>query len=127
MPWNGSGSTVCEKAVLASPSFAQPSTKSRKSRRQVSGGGGSGGSDYLLGGDYIVFVARGGELRPVPIRTGLTDLDYSEVLSGLTEQDTVLILPSASLIRQQQESQRQTEMMRSAMPGVQPMPGGGRR
>ena len=91
------------------------------------GGGGSGGSDYLLGGDYIVFVARGGELRPVPIRTGLTDLDYSEVLSGLTEQDTVLILPSASLIRQQQESQRQTEMMRSAMPGVQPMPGGGRR
>jgi len=29
----------------------------------------------------------------VQIRTGLTDLDYVEVLSGLTEQDTVLVLP----------------------------------
>jgi len=34
----------------------------------------------------------------VQIRTGLTDLDYIEVVSGLTEQDTVLVLPSASLL-----------------------------
>ncbi len=39
MPWNGSGSTVCENAVLASRSFAHPSTFSRKSRVQPAGGG----------------------------------------------------------------------------------------
>ena len=88
---------------------------------------GGGGSDYLFGGDYIVFIVRGGQLQPVPVQTGLTDLDYSEVRSGLTEQDTVLILPSASLIRQQQESQQRTEMMRSAMPGAPAPAAGGRR
>jgi len=83
-------------------------------------GGSSGGSDYLFGGDYIVFVLRSGAPQPVPVRTGLTDLDYSEVVSGLTEQDTVLILPSASLIRQQEESQQRNQFMRNnALPGVQ--------
>lgn len=82
--------------------------------------GSSGGSDYLFGGDYIVFALRGGTPVPVPVRTGLTDLDYSEVISGLTEQDTVLILPSASLIRaQQQEQERQQFMRNNALPGVQ--------
>ena len=37
MAWNGSGSTVCENAVLESPSLAQPSTSSRKSRFQPAG------------------------------------------------------------------------------------------
>ncbi|HXV86582.1 MAG TPA: hypothetical protein VD793_07775, partial [Gemmatimonadales bacterium] len=89
--------------------------------RSVGGGGAGGGnSDYLFGGDYIVFVLRNGAPQPVPVRTGLTDLDYSEVLSGLTEQDTVLILPSASLIRQQQESEQRNQFMRNnALPGVQ--------
>ena len=48
---------------------------------------------------------RNGEPTPVPIRTGLTDLDYSEVVRGLVAADTVLIMPSASLIAQQQEFQ----------------------
>ena len=41
--------------------------------------------------------------RPVNVRTGLTDLDYSEVMSGVALGDSVLILPSASLIQSQQE------------------------
>jgi HlyD family secretion protein len=82
--------------------------------------GGSSGSDYLFGGDYIEFALRNGTPVPVPVRTGLTDLDYSEVVSGLTEQDTVLILPSASLIRAQQQEQERQQFMRSnALPGVQ--------
>jgi HlyD family secretion protein len=88
-------------------------------------GGGSprGTTDFLFGGNYIVFVLRGGKPTPVPVRTGLTDLDYSEVREGLTEQDTVLILPSASLVRAQQESQQMQQRMRSnALPG---MGGGG--
>ncbi|MGH7657832.1 MAG: hypothetical protein ACREL6_06315, partial [Gemmatimonadales bacterium] len=39
------------------------------------------------------------------VRTGLTDLDYSEVMSGLAETDSVLVLPSASLVESQQEFQ----------------------
>jgi len=44
-----------------------------------------------------------GQPTPVRIRTGVTDMDYSEVKSGLTEQDTVLLLPSASLVQSQQD------------------------
>jgi HlyD family secretion protein len=90
------------------------------------GGGGNAdrGNSYLFGGNYIVFLLLNGKPTPVPIRTGLTDLDYSEVVSGLTEKDTVLVLPSASLIQQQQESQQMQQRIRSsAMPGM----GGGRR
>ncbi len=83
------------------------------------GNGARGANDYLLGGNYIVFVLRKGKPQPVPIRTGLTDLDYSEVVSGLGDADTVLILPSASLIAQQQESQAMQQRMRSnAIPGM---------
>jgi len=74
----------------------------------------------LMGGDYIVFVLRNGQPRAVPIRTGLTDLDYSEVVSGLTAQDTVLILPSASLVQSQEEwRNRMNRMGGGAVPGMQ--------
>jgi HlyD family secretion protein len=90
------------------------------------GNGARGGSDYLFGGNYIVFVLRGGKPQPVPIRTGLTDLDYSEIMGGLTEADTVLILPSASLVAQQQENQEMQNRIRSnAIPGMGGGAGGG--
>ena len=56
-----------------------------------------------MGSQYIVFVKRNGQPTPVWIRTGLTDMDYSEVLEGLTASDSVLILPSASLVQSQQD------------------------
>lgn len=56
-----------------------------------------------VGSRYIVFVKRNGQVTPVWIRTGLTDLDYSEVLEGLTPSDSVLVLPSASLVQSQQD------------------------
>jgi HlyD family secretion protein len=92
------------------------------------GGTGGGGrhrpstqsSDAAFGGEFIVFTIRDGALHAVPIRTGLTDLDYSEVVAGLTERDTVLILPSASLIQNQQEFQQRIERMTGrGIPGVQ--------
>jgi len=52
---------------------------------------------------YIVFVKRDGQPVPVWIRTGLTDMDYSEVLGGVTASDSVLVLPSASLVQSQQD------------------------
>lgn len=70
---------------------------------------------------YIVFVTRNGRPTPVWIRTGLTDLDYSEVLEGLTASDSVLVLPSASLVQSQQESrERMTRITGGgAVPGMQ--------
>jgi HlyD family secretion protein len=55
------------------------------------------------GSRYIVFVKRNGQPSPVWIRTGLTDMDYSEVQDGLKESDSVLVLPSASLVQSQQD------------------------
>jgi hypothetical protein len=84
---------------------------------QAAGGGGGGGlgagggsadaarptSDPRFGGRFVVFVRRQGKPVAVNVTTGLTDLDYSEVVSGLSESDSVLILPSASLVQSQKE------------------------
>ncbi len=109
--------------------------------RATSGAGGNNqrrrfgaGSNFQFGGSYIVFVLRGGQPTPVRIRTGVTDLDYSQVVSGLTEQDTVLLLPSASLLASQAEWRERFQRMSGggAVPGMrsnQPAaaPTGGRR
>jgi HlyD family secretion protein len=79
-------------------------------------------------GSHIVFALRNGEPVPVRIRTGLTDLDYSEVVSdvvnggekeGLRESDSVLILPSRSLVQSQQRFKERIERVRGdGLPGV---------
>ncbi|HLB54256.1 MAG TPA: hypothetical protein VJK71_04060, partial [Gemmatimonadales bacterium] len=81
---------------------------------------GGGGSDFQFGGDYIVFVMRNGQPIPTYIRTGLTDLDYSEVVTGLSETDSVLVLPSASLVQSQQEARTRFTQMTGggAVPGM---------
>jgi HlyD family secretion protein len=79
---------------------------------------GGGGSDYQFGGNYIVFVDRNGQPTPVHIRTGLTDLDYSEVVSGLKDGDSVIILPSASLVQSQQEFKQRISSFNQGVPGM---------
>ena len=85
------------------------------------GGGRAGTVDASLGGRYIVFVKRPEGPKAVWIRTGLTDLDYSEVVDGLQPADSVLVLPSASLVQSQQESQERINRMTGggAVPGMQ--------
>ncbi len=91
----------------------------RRGGRGPGGGGSATDNSALFGGNYIVFARRNGEPTPVPVRTGLTDLDYSEVISGLSATDSVLILPSASLIRSQQEFQERMNRVRGGgIPGV---------
>jgi HlyD family secretion protein len=63
-------------------------------------------SDYLFGGDYWVVAVRGNETVPVAVKTGLTDLEYSEIVAGLQPGDRVLLLPSASLYEQQERLQQ---------------------
>jgi HlyD family secretion protein len=85
-----------------------------------------GGNDFQFGGNYIVFVLRNGRPEPVVVRTGLTDLDYSEVVTGLDADDSVLVLPSASLVQQQQEFRERVGRMTGggAVPGMQSQQGG---
>jgi len=78
------------------------------------------GNNYQFGGSYIVFVLQNGKPAPRRVRTGLTDMDYSEVVSGIGEKDTVLLLPSASLIQSQAEMRdRMQRMAPGGMPGMQ--------
>jgi HlyD family secretion protein len=76
--------------------------------------------DALSGGRYIVFVQRSGKPTATWVRTGLTDLDYSQVLSGLSLGDSVYVLPSASLVQSQQQfRQRITNLTGGgALPGM---------
>ena len=102
----------------------------QRSFRGGAGGGGGpgggrgrqagGGNDFQFGGDYIVFVMKNGRPTPVMVRTGLTDLDYSEVVRGLSADDSVLVLPSASLVQQQQEQRTRINQMTGGggLPGV---------
>ncbi len=90
---SGEQPTAAERALM------------QRIRSSVGGGGGRrpSSNDATQGGRYIVFVMRNGEPTATNIRTGLTDLDYSEVVEGLTATDSVLVLPSASLVQSQQE------------------------
>jgi hypothetical protein len=94
--------------------------------RSMMGGGKRGGrpdqtNNFMFGGNYIVFVLRGGQPTPVRVRTGITDLDYSEVSSGLTERDTVILLPSASLVQSNQDMKDRFQRMTGGggVPGMQ--------
>ena len=94
----GGGEVTAEEGALLRKVFAN-----------MGGGRGSGGrprtssNEYQFGGQYIVFVLRNGQPYAVNVRTGLTDMDYSEVVEGLQPTDSVLVLPSASLVRSQEE------------------------
>ena len=108
----------------------QPTAEERALLQKVfagmRGGGGRrpGGAQQssttgLFGGSYIVFVKRGDTPVPVRVQTGLTDLDYSEVVSGLSEGDSVLVLPSAGLVQSQQEMQERLQRMNGGgVPGM---------
>jgi HlyD family secretion protein len=95
--------------------------------------GGDGGrrrpqsTNFQFGGNFIVFVMTETGPQARPIRTGLTDLDYSQVESGLNPGDLVMILPSASLVDAQREFQeRMNRMTGGGLPGLRGSRGGRR-
>ncbi|TDJ43992.1 MAG: efflux RND transporter periplasmic adaptor subunit [Gammaproteobacteria bacterium] len=61
------------------------------------------GQGYMFGGQYWIFVLRDGRPAPQYINAGLTDLDYSEVLSGVDANEQIILLPSSALIMSQNE------------------------
>ncbi len=72
---------------------------------------------YQFSNRYWVFVSREGKPVAVPVLTGITDLDYSEVLAGLKAGDAVYLLPSSGLVETQQRFQQQMRQF-TGMPGM---------
>lgn len=66
----------------------------------------------------IVFVMRDQRLIPVPVRTGVTDWENIEILSGLEPGDSVALLPTASLLRDQAALLERFQRFRSGVPGM---------
>jgi HlyD family secretion protein len=103
----------------SAPADTGPSGRTRGATPR--GGGRGRSADPSFGGRYIVFVKRPEGPKAIWIRTGLTDLDYTEVLDGLQEADSVFILPSASLVQSQQESRERVNRITGGggLPGMQ--------
>lgn len=75
--------------------------------------------DYRFGGDFWVVVQEDdGDTRLVNVRAGLTDLDRVEIISGLEEDERVLILPSAHLVETQEQLQRWINRRVGTVPGI---------
>jgi HlyD family secretion protein len=110
---SGGEPTAAERALLAQVFL----------RSQRSGGGARGSRGGGANNSYIVFARRAGRVIAVPIRTGLSDQDYIEVTAGLTDKDTVLVLPSASLVQSQQQfKQRFQNVTGGGLPGLRQQP-----
>jgi HlyD family secretion protein len=73
--------------------------------------------EYQYGGDYWVLVVIDNQLEPRNVRTGITDLEYSEIKSGLSKGENVLILPSSGLLERQERIQN-TLNQRMRPPGM---------
>ena len=74
-------------------------------------------TDYRFGGEFwVVLDTPDREIRKV--RTGVTDLDNVEIVSGLDEEERVLILPSSHLLETQQDLQNFINRRIGGLPGI---------
>src|SRR5688572_460410 len=84
------------------------------------GAAGQGGFGRGQGGGRrgLVFVSKDGKYSPRTVRLGVSNFDYSEVLSGVEEGEQVAILNVAVLQARQQENLNQVRG-RAGVPGMQ--------
>ena len=105
------------RAMLKGTGGADRPAAEMRGRR---GSGDGGGTDYRFGGNFWVVMNVGPEASPEirRVRTGITDLDRVEIITGLQESDSVLVLPSSHLVEVQQDLQRWLRR-RVGIPGIQ--------
>ena len=93
----------------------------------AAGGGGAAAGGGGGGGGMIAFVMAGGKYSPRAVRVGISDFDYTEVLSGVNEGEQVALLGAAVL--QAQRVQVQARVRAGTGGGLQqtttPAAGGG--
>jgi HlyD family secretion protein len=103
------------------------------------GGGGRGGDRPVGGGSQaraprstnrpgVVFVPGANGPEPRQVVLGYSDLDFTEVVSGLKADEQVYLVTAARLLKQQQEQEdRMRQRMQGPVPGMaQPGGAGGR-
>jgi HlyD family secretion protein len=74
-------------------------------------------TDYRFGGEFwVVIDSDDQEIRKV--RTGVTDLNNVEIVTGLDESERVLVLPSSHLIETQQDLQNFINRRMGGVPGI---------
>ncbi|GAC1418921.1 MAG: hypothetical protein NVSMB53_17870 [Gemmatimonadaceae bacterium] len=86
-------------------STSQRGGTSRRGGGGGGGGGGAGGGGGGGGGGMIAFVKTNGRYSPRAVRVGISDFDYTEVLSGVKEGEQVALLGPAVLQAQRQQLQ----------------------
>ena len=89
-----------------------PGTASSTGRRGGGGGGGGGGAAGggagaagRTGGAMFVFVKTNGKYSPRLVRVGVSDFDYTEILSGVQQGEQVALLGPAVLEAQREQLQ----------------------
>jgi len=80
-----------------------------------------GESALQLGRGLWVIAMRDGREVPTPVETGITDLDRVEITGGVAEGDSVLLLPTASLMEIQRHIQ-DVASRRGGIPGLTQRP-----
>ncbi|HSL71934.1 MAG TPA: efflux RND transporter periplasmic adaptor subunit [Longimicrobiales bacterium] len=128
-----------EDRAKARTCFAQMGSAFSGTPRGGDGRGGSGGRGGARGGGQnrqrattrpaVVFVPTANGPEPRQVVLGYSDLDFTEVISGLKAGDQVFLVTAARLLQQQRESQeRMRERMQGPVPGMTggPTPGRGR-
>jgi HlyD family secretion protein len=92
----------------------RPPERDGRSRRPS---GSRTSTDYRFGGEFwVVIDSDEQEIRKV--RTGVTDLNNVEIVSGLDESERVLVLPSSHLIETQQDLQNFINRRMGGVPGI---------
>jgi len=131
---SGTDTTGRRRFSTASSTPAAGGTASSTGRggfaRQGGGGGGGAvgagaggatgaGGTGRTGGAMVAFVKANGKYSPRAIRVGVSDFDYTEVLSGLKENEQVALLAAAVLEAQREALQNRIRGRAGASGGLQ--------
>ena len=74
----------------------------------------------------LVMVVENGQLTPRKVVVGASNLDYTQILEGIAESDSIDATPYSQMM-QDREQWRQRMSQMSGMPGMRTPGGGGRR
>jgi HlyD family secretion protein len=118
--WPGAGRQGAGQQGAGRPGAGAPRPRGPRAAggRQRPGSSEGGVSGYQFSNRYWVFRVRAdGSYEAVNVPTGVTDLEYNEVLDGLAVGDEVLLLPSSGLVMDQQRLQQRMARF-STLPGM---------
>ncbi len=105
------GDTSFRGRLGGAASSTASSTRRGAFARQGGGAAGGGGAAATViagvgaGGPMVVFVKKGDKYSPRAVRVGISDFDYTEIVSGVTEGEQVALLAAAVLEAQREALQ----------------------